>query len=162
MSQDSGNKGQTGQSKEQQSKPNIPKCPICNTRALPNDREACLMCQPTYSITNDLTRGANGWQLIVQTYKNGVQENVSFAVDVSGHNIAVVKAHSQEWWEDDGLAVIPLKFSEQARIASLHVVGGMVDIRELKIPAEKPAGFKAVKPDHNHGFWYNLMKGLRG
>lgn len=154
-----GNQGGQNQQKKQ---PSWPKCPVCGTRSLPKEREACPVCQPVYSVSADLTRGIKGWQIVVQTYENGVQVKVSFAVDISGMNVAIVKTDSKKYWKENGVAVIPLDFSNKKREASFHIIGGPADIRKLEIPAEKPNSFKSVKPDKNQGFLDNLLKGLRG
>ncbi|NCN07918.1 hypothetical protein GW933_04540 [Candidatus Falkowbacteria bacterium] len=158
MGKNQGN--QTGPQKGKQQ--NFPKCPVCGTRPLPKDREVCLVCRPEYAITDDLTRGVSGWEMLVQTYKNGVQANVSFVVDVLSKKVAIVEATSNKYWKSSGVAVIPLEFSDKKRTASFHIIGGPADIRQREIPAEKPAGFKSVKPDTGQGFWKNLLKGLEG
>lgn len=158
------NPGQQGQGRQQQQKkqPSFPKCPICGIRPLPRDKEACLVCCPVYKIEAKCTRGEDKWELIIETYKNGVQVKISFAVDVDDKNLFIVKADSKRYWKADGLAVIPVNFSDKNRKANFDIIGGPANIYEIDIPAEKSEGFKWTKPDKGKGFWHNFLKGLKG
>lgn len=153
-----GNQGGQNQKKP----PNFPKCPQCGTRPLPKDKPACLVCQPEYRIEVDLTRGEKKWQILVQTYENNVQANVSFVVDITGQNAVIVKHDGKKYWKDNGVAIIPLEFASKARKTGFHVIGGPANLRELEVPAEKVDGFKLVKPDKSQSFLANLLKGLNG
>ncbi|MDO8668975.1 MAG: hypothetical protein Q7K65_01640 [Candidatus Buchananbacteria bacterium] len=153
--EDSGGKKQGGKKP-----PNFPKCPQCGTRPLPKNRDACLVCQPIYRIDADLTRGESQWQILVQTYKNGKQTKVLFAMDVSGQDIQLIKV-DDGCWQEEGVAIIPLDFCDKSCTAGFHIVGGAADIREFEIPAETPVKFKPVKPEKNAGFMANLLKGLK-
>lgn len=148
------NSGQSGKKKQTQ---NFPKCPVCGIRPLPKERVACLICSPIYRIDAKLARGKSGWQIIVQTYENSVQVKVSFAMDISNKNVLIISATQKTYWKDDGLAIVPLKFSDQDRKASFHIIGGPADISDLDIPAEKPkSAWK--KPEKGKGFWHNLTR----
>ena len=154
---------QQGQGKQQQKRPpNFPKCPVCGIRPVPKDKEACLVCCPIYKIEAKCTRGKGKWELIVETYKNGVQVKVSFAVDIDDKNLFIVKADKPRYWKDEGLAVISLKVSKKARKANFDIIGGPANIYEIDIPAEKSESFKWTEPDEGKGFWHNFRKGLRG
>lgn len=157
--QNSGGQNQGGGQKKPQ---NFPKCPQCGTRPLPKDKEACPVCRPEFRIEVDLTRGAKRWQLLVQTYKNGIQENIPFAVDISGRNLTLIEATAKKNWQAPGMAVVPVDFSDCERKAGFHVIGGPANLRELEIPAEKPKSFKPAKLAKGQGFWANLLEGLKG
>lgn len=154
-----GNQGGGQNQKKQQS---WPKCPQCGTRSLPRDKAACPVCCPEYRIDADVTRGATGWQIVVETYCNNIETNISFAVDIDGKNMFIVRHDGARYWKENGLAVIPLDFSSKERKAGFRIIGGPAHLREIVIPAEKADGFKLVKPDKKLGFWDNLMKGLKG
>lgn len=171
MAQNQGGGGQNpggnqggGQNQNQQKKqqPSFPKCPQCGTRPLPKDKEACPICCPVYRIDAEATRGEKKWELVVETYENGVEVKVSFAVDIDGKNLFIVKSTETKYWKENGLAVIPLAFSEKDRKAGFRIIGGPAHIHEIVIPGEKPARFKLVKPKRGKGFLGNLMEGLKG
>lgn len=142
------------------------KCPECGTRSLPKDSEGnfklgCPVCRPEYLISSELTKGKSGWQVIVQTYKNERQENVSFIMQVSGKNLVIVQSDRQIYWKEGvkGVAVIPLKFVSKDRKASFHVIGGPADIHSLAIPKKNPDKFQMTESDKKLGFFENFVKG---
>ncbi|OGY44029.1 MAG: hypothetical protein A3B89_04385 [Candidatus Buchananbacteria bacterium RIFCSPHIGHO2_02_FULL_40_13] len=157
------NSGQSGQGRQQQKKPpNFPKCPICSVRPLPKEKQACLVCIPIYRIDAEATCGESKWQLVVETYKNEVQVNVPFCVNIDNKNFFIVDDKQKKYWKAPGLAVIPLDFSKRNRQARFSVIGGPAKIFEVDIPAEKSENFKWTEPDKGQGFWHNFRKGLRG
>lgn len=154
--------GNQGGGQNQKKQPNWPKCPQCGTRPLPKDKAACPVCCPEYRIDADVTRGATQWQLIVETYCNDVEMNVSFAVDIDGKNMFIVRHDGTKYWKENGLAVIPQAFADKERKVGFRIIGGPAHLKEIVILAEKPAGFKPAKLAKGQGFWANLRKGLKG
>ena len=108
------------------------RCPACDAKAVPEHQLEAM-----------LRKGKNGWQIVVQTYKNGIQEPLPFVFDMSGEDCRVIDFNTS--WKDSDLqfpglviCIINIPFKNKARTAKFSIVGSKGTAQDLDIPAEYP------------------------
>lgn len=115
-----------------------------------------------HKITAHLTKGKKGWEILIQTYRNGNQVPASFVWQVTGENLVSEKtADGTDSKEPIGTKVVRVQNSHDLRTATLHMVGAEADIQEVVIPAT-PKPFKWTQANNRQSPLGNFLRALKG
>ena len=138
------------------------KCPKCGIQLLPRDRDMCFTCRPERKITVEAHKGRDGWQVLVETYQDGVQADISLMCGIEGNDLEMVIAgHPPFDPAIPGMVIIRVPFSEKEQNFSAHLIGADADVSNCVLPAIKKPAFVPTKPQAG-GFLANLLRAARG
>lgn len=132
------------------------KCPACGAAEVPENRLEAM-----------LREGKDLWQIVVQTYENGIQKNVSFVYDITGENCRIIDfpltipevttasvRMSDFQFPAKGVCIIAVPFKNKTRTAKFSIVGTKGTAQDLDIPAKQ----SRPRFESNLGFKETLKK----
>jgi len=119
--------------------------------------------KPGLDLTAEILNvGNDNYQIIVQTYEDGIQAPVAFVYHIDDAKPVTVLENDSGFFR--GVRFIKVKATARERQATFHIVGRNADSKKLDIPGckVKEEKFKWVPVVHGIGFIGNVVKAYKG
>lgn len=136
------------------------KCPHCS-KDVPAWAKYCPECgkpeNPEWQIEPSIFLAKTKVKILVETYKNGVEEPADFVWHIEGEDPKYDRTASEgDANFKKGTKIVEEDFSTKRRRVSFHIIGGTAKVAELFIPPHAPK-VEYPEPNPDKSFLDNLL-----